>query len=469
MQLAVIDVIIIIVYFLLILFIGFYLAPAKSSKGNVEEFLLAGRKITLPLFVATLVATWYGNILGVGEFVFKSGISAWVCFGLPYYIAALLFALYLSKKIRLSKTRTIPEQINSRFGKLPSLFASLVVLLITTPAAYILMLGVMINLFTGWDLWLSIILGTAISIIFLFTGGFKADVLTNSAQFVLMYIGFFVLLFFAVANYGFTLEFFSFLPENHIKFFGGFSWQYILSWYIISFQTFVDPSFHQRCAAAASDKVARNGILVSILFWMIFDFLTLSTALYAKAFIAIDNPLLAYPIMGDLILPAFWKGIFVVALLATIMSTLDSYAFISAATIGYDIISPVKHKLRLLKRISDDNAIKFGLALTGVFGIFVALIIPSAIDIVFKTASIAVPGLLIPLILSYSQKFVISQRKVIYLILIPVILSFIWTLGKEAELSNLIQSIIFTNFEPMIIGIFSSLVLSALFIKKNEN
>lgn len=469
MKLELIDVIIIIFYFLLILFIGFFLAPAKESKKNVEEFLLAGRKITLPLFVATLVATWYGNILGVGEFVFKSGVSAWVCFGLPYYIAAFLFALYLSKKIRLSISKTIPEQMCIRFGKLPALFSSLVVLLITTPAAYILMLGVMINLFTGWDLWISIIIGTIISIIFLFTGGFKADVLTNSAQFVLMYIGFAILLIFALITFGFDSNFFSSLPENHLKFFGGFSWQYVVAWYIIAFQTFVDPSFHQRCAAAASEKVARNGILVSILFWMIFDFLTLSTGLYAKAFIEIDNPLLAYPIMGDMILPAFWKGIFVVALLATIMSTLDSYAFISAATIGYDIINPLKNKFQRLKKLSEDGAIKLGLAITSVLGIFIAIIIPSAIEIVFKTASIAVPGLLIPLIISYSNRFYIESKKVNFLIMLPVFASLFWTIGKEAESINFFDSNIFTNFEPMIIGIVVSIILSLIWLKKYEN
>lgn len=469
MKLELIDVIIIIFYFLLILFIGFFLAPAKESKKNVEEFLLAGRKITLPLFVATLVATWYGNILGVGEFVFKSGVSAWVCFGLPYYIAAFLFALYLSKKIRLANSKTIPEQMSVKFGKLPALFSSLVVLLITTPAAYILMLGVMINLFTGWDLWISIIIGTIISIIFLFTGGFKADVLTNSAQFILMYIGFAILLIFAFLTFEFDSNFFSSLPENHLKFFGGFSWQYVVAWYIIAFQTFVDPSFHQRCAAAASEKVARNGILVSILFWMIFDFLTLSTGLYAKAFIEIDNPLLAYPIMGDMILPAFWKGIFVVALLATIMSTLDSYAFISAATIGYDIINPLKNKFQLLKKLSEDNAIKLGLAITSVLGIFIAIIIPSAIEIVFKTASIAVPGLLIPLIISYSNRFYVDSKKVNFLIMLPVLASLFWTIGKEAESINFFDSNIFTNFEPMIIGIVVSIILSLLWLKKYEN
>ena len=45
----------------------------------------------------------------------------------------------------------------------------------------------------------------------------------------------------------------------------------------------VDPGFHQRVRAARSPGVARWGILVAVLAWMLFDFLTLSSALYARA------------------------------------------------------------------------------------------------------------------------------------------------------------------------------------------
>lgn len=47
-------------------------AMAESEAG---QFLLAGRGVTLPAFVATLVATWYGGILGVGEMAYGSGLG----------------------------------------------------------------------------------------------------------------------------------------------------------------------------------------------------------------------------------------------------------------------------------------------------------------------------------------------------------------------------------------------------------
>ena len=47
----------------------------------------------------TLVSTWYGGILGVGEFSYRYGISNWVIQGVPYYVFALFFAFLLAKRI----------------------------------------------------------------------------------------------------------------------------------------------------------------------------------------------------------------------------------------------------------------------------------------------------------------------------------------------------------------------------------
>lgn len=462
MNLNPIDILVIVFYFCIIISIG--LISSRKNKSNTsEDFLLAGRKLTLPLFVATLVATWYGNILGMGEFVYTKGIVAWVCFGLTYYISAGLFAVFIAGKIRFSNFQTIPEQITSKFGQKAGWISSLIVLIITIPAAYILMLGVIIQLFSGWQLWICIIIGAILSLTYIYKGGFKADVLTNTAQFVMMYVGFGALLIFTVIKFGSPSIMISKLPVSHTKLFGGFSWQIILSWFIISLQTFIDPSFHQRCSAAITPGTARKGVVVSILFWIIFDFLTLSTGLYAKAYFQIE-PLMAYPILGDTVLPVFWKGIFVVALLATVMSTLDSYAFISAATIGNDIIAPILKLKKNIREISVPALTKFGLVLTGIFGVVMAVILPSAVQLIYKTASIAVPGLIIPLLLSFSTKYEIQKKKIIFLMLSSSGISLFWVLSSYVFQGNNI----IINVEPMIPGLAVSLLLSGIFIKKIE-
>ncbi|MGA2297163.1 MAG: sodium:solute symporter family protein [FCB group bacterium] len=461
-----VDYIVVIVYILIILYTGFILSRRKSSKSsNLEEFLLAGRKLTLPLFVSTLVATWYGNILGVGEFVYTSGLVAWVCFGLPYYFAAGVFAWFIAKKIRNFNVKTIPEQITIKYGPTAGWLSSLIVLIISIPAVYILILGVLVQLFTGWDLWLCIIVATIISMTYLIKGGLKADVFTNTVQFVLMFTGFIVLVIFSMYKFGMPSTLAERLPAQHLQLTGGFSWQIILAWFLIAFTTFIDPSFHQRCSAALTPKTAQKGVLISILFWMLFDSLTLISGLYARAHFSIANPVMAFTVLGENVLPHFWKGLFVVSMIATATAALDSYSFISAATIGNDIFKP------FLKAISKDNIfstkslIQSGLFVTAIVGITLAILLPSAVQLVYRTASIAVPGLFVPLIISYSKRFYFSNKNIILLMVISVLISCLWLIGRYAFLP-IIPKNIFMDIEPMIPGFIFSLIFALFAVRK---
>jgi len=454
MTVSYLDIIVIIIYFLVILYIGFVLSKKKEVSSD-NEFLLAGRKLTLPIFVATLVATWYGSILGIGEFVYKSGFVAWVCFGLPYYIAAIIFGIFIAGKIRTLGFKSIPEQIEYFYGKTASRISSFIILVITIPAAYLLMLGIMLQLFTGWELWISIIVGALLSLIYLFFGGFRADVYTNVAQFILMYLGFGILIYFATIKYGFVSEWIGKLPEKHLKFLGDLDWQYVLAWYIIAFQTLVDPTFHQRCAAAKNPKIARKGIFVSVIFWIIFDTLTLIAGLFATGFIVTDNPLMAFPLLGENVLPAFWKGIFIVSLLATIMSTLDSYAFISGFTIGNEL-----KKLKFFTKdfFNEKKTTQIGLLISSILGVSIAILIPSAVEIIYKTSTIAIPGLIFPLIFTYFKKIPIKSNDTIWIMIIGAISSLIFTLAKEHNV------FFFKNIEPMFPAIIISGIISLIFI-----
>lgn len=465
------------IYAAAVLTFGFVIARRKESGStSAEDFVLAGRKLTIPLFAATLVATWYGNILGSGEIYYGSGVAGWAAFGLPYYLAAGLFAVFLAGKIRTARSATVPEQIGKAYGSGAAKASAAIVLVITIPAAYLLSLGAILKLFTGLELWICIVAGALISLVYLFTGGFKADIYANAVQFLFMFVGFGLLLVFAVEEFGGFPEMIARLPESNLSFKGNLSWQYLLVWWIISLQTFVDPSFHQRCAAAGTPRTAQIGIGVSIFFWAVFDFLTLSSALYAKAYlptealiqiaggadelIAGNYSLLSFPALAEAILPPFAKGLFFASIAAVIMSTLDSYAFISAATIGVDIINPLRMRFKN-SPLSAQKATRIGLVLTAIFATALAIVFPSAVDLIYKTASIAVPALLAPLAASYFPKIKFRKNEALAIMIVSASAAMIWTILKESltEPPKFLASI-----ETMFVGLIISLILSAIFI-----
>lgn len=460
-NLNILDFLIVIIYFAIILIIGILgRNPARMEDLDAtNNFLSAGRKITLPFFVASLVATWYGNILGIGEFVYRKGLVAWFCFGIVYYAAAFVYAIFVATKVRGFMFQSIPEQIGAKFGKYSRMISSIIILLITFPAVYVLMVGVLFQMFTGFNFVASIILGTMISVVYLSIGGFRSNVATNSIQFILMYVGFGILLVYSLSSVNFDVSILNNLPNSHKEFFGGESWQYIFSWFLISLQTFVDPSFYQRCATAKTPQTAKKGILISIIFWIFFDSLTIISGLIAKVKFPGIEPILAYPVLSDNVLPHILKGLFIVSMLATIISTMDSYSFLSGLIVGKEFLA----KLRPFHRISAINLVRIGIVISCVFAIIIAISIPSAIDIIYKTSSIVVPALLIPLLVSYTNKAIFTGRQVNSLMILSSVATLCFIVLKEYLKDFSIHFFSFiVNFEPMVFGILFSLLLSFL-------
>lgn len=442
------------------------ISKVSKDKENEEKYILAGRTLTLPLFVATLVSTWYGSILGVGEYVYNSGIVAWISLGLPYYIAAFLYAMLFSKKIRNFNIETLPEQIENKFGFNSSIMTSILVLLMTLPGSYMLMLGFLLQLILGFNFYISLIIGSIISVSFIYKGGFKSDVYLNVFQFILMFVGFIILFIYAYDYFGSPIELYHSLPQKHQSLSGGLPFQVILVWFIIAFQTFIDPSFHQRCSAVKESKIAKNGILISILFWIIFDFMTLSCGLYAFKLLDLQtigvSSVNAYPLLAEMLLPNILKGIFFVSLLATVMSTLESYSFLSAVTLGKDIIYRLFKSKPFVQKYSIEKIIQFSFILSVIASVILAIFIPSVIELMYRLSSLALPGLLVPVLITFT-KFNISDKDATKLIIFPVFASGIVMLGNKLDIK------LFNNIEAMIVGLIVSIFLSVYYLKFKYN
>ena len=569
-----IDIALILLYFVVILAVGFHsrrggkpergeggeeraqghkLARAgdgpggnERAQGHAADFMLAGRSLTLPVFVATLVSTWYGGILGTGEYSYSYGLASWVIFGAPYYLFALIFALFLAGQVRATGLMTIPDKLAHHYGPATALLGAVLVFLLVTPAPYLLMLGVLMQLIFGLPLAWTILLATLASILYLIKGGFRSDVKVNVVEFLLMFLGFFLVVGFAGARYGGVAFLRHHLPPRHLTWSGGNPPQYILVWFFIALWTLVDPGFHQRCYAARDGATARRGILVSILFWMLFDFLTTSAGLYARALLpGLEAPIFSYPLLAEHLLPPAAKGIFFIGLLATIMSTLSSYTFIGGMTIGNDVAGRLVRWRRDRERTagmrrpgsgfanatpggsenigggseniwseiirggseniwggseniwggsennrggseniwSENNRggsentpggsakarsggetpaidalvkrwTQIGLLLASLYGILLALALPSVVRIWYAVGTACIPGLLLPLMASYVPAIRLKPRFALAAMLGGWLLSLVWLLRGMAHAGQY-----WGGIEPMYPGLLLSLVI----------
>ena len=393
---ATIDYSLIVVYLLVLLALGF--ARRVKSDSSATEMILGGRVLTLPALVASLVSTWYGGILGVGEFTYLYGVSNWLVFGLPYYLAAGLFAIFLAKRARESEVLTIPDKLAEVYDDKTAALGALIIYFMTVPAAYVLMLGVLAEYLFGWPLWVGVVAGSALSIVYVYLGGFNSVVRTDILQFGLMFVGFAVLLVAAVGEYGGVDFLLAHLPDVHLTWHGGNSGLYIASWYVIALATLIEPAFYQRCYAARTPSVARSGIFISIAAWAVFDFMTTSCGLYARAILPnLTDPVGSFPALAEHLLPAGLLGLFALALLATVMSTVDSYSFLAGSTFGNDL-------LRRMGWIDESQVTRFtriGIVVSSVLAIGLALFFRSVVDIWYLFGTLGTPALLVPVFAAF--------------------------------------------------------------------
>jgi len=415
------DIALVIGYLAVLVAIGFRQLFARRQ--DVDEYLVMGRRLSLPGFVASLVSSWYGGILGVGEYSYKHGLSNWVVFGLPYYIGAILFALFIAKKARRTKLYTIPDQLEKAYDRKTSLAGALLVFITTVPAAYVLQVGFLAKTVFGVPLVWGIIGGAFFSVFYIFTGGLRSDVITDRLQFGLMFLGFGIMVSYLFVDYG-GLDFIaSNVPPENLTLTGGKPLSYILVWYFIALGTLVDPSFYQRCFAAKSESTARKGIFISIGFWMLFDFMTTSTGLYAKAIVPnLTDPATSYQVLAAQVLPDLFKGIFLLGLFATVMSTVDTFTFISGQTLGKDFVHKlIGGNITTLTRI--------GLIISGSIAILIAIFKRSIVEIWYDFGSISTAALLIPLSASFGDKWRMRKNYAFVSIVASGSMVVIWMIG----------------------------------------
>ena len=174
-------------YLALIVLIALF--SAKDEKKSLDNFFLASRKLTIPALVATLTTTWYGNILGSSELAFNSGLANLLVQGAFWYVAALLFMVFLAPKINVQNLYTFPSLIASRFDNKAGILAAVINLIMNNAAPYILSLGLIVCFFFPISRDFGILAAAAFPMLYTLRGSFQTVILTDIVQFFFMYLG----------------------------------------------------------------------------------------------------------------------------------------------------------------------------------------------------------------------------------------------------------------------------------------
>lgn len=378
---ATLDIAIVIAYFVVVLFIGFWISR-KTETG--EELFLGGRSfgwglIGLSLFASNISSS---TIIGLTGAAYTSGIVnsvyEWMS-GLPLIVAALVFVpLYLKNQIT-----TIPEFLEKRFDRRSQLFFSFLsifsTIMIETAGALYAGTLVLQAFFPDLIMWQTAIVLAAIAGIYTAFGGLKAVVYTDAIQAVILIVGCSIMswVIFGKMDYSWSNVLAS-VPEGHFSIVRplddpGIPWPGLILgvpflgfWYWSTNQYIV-----QRILGAKSLNDARWGVVlagflkIAPLFIMVFP-----GAMAISLFPGLPNGDAVFPKMVTELLPTGLVGLVLAGLVSAIMSSVDSALNSSSTLVVIDFIKPNRPNL------TEKDIAKYGRITTIVLMIIAALWAP---------------------------------------------------------------------------------------------
>jgi SSS family solute:Na+ symporter len=426
------------------LLIGFFSGRLKD--GSADEYIVNSRNMGLFTFVAVNVTTWYGGILGIGEYSYRYGISSWFTQGLPYYIFALIFAFLFAGKVRATGLLSIPEKIEVEYGRKVAMVASILIFIITSPAPYLLTAAQIISTVFDVGLEIPLFLIPVALITHLSLKGFKSNIKVDVFLFLFMFLGFITAVVYLLINYGGVSFLQENLPATHLTPTGGASYFYMLVWYLVAAWTIADPGFHQRVYATKDEGVAKRGIIISVVLWFVFDLFSNASGLFSRAILPdLADPVTAFPALARDILPTGIKGLFLVSLFATVYTTLNSFTFLSGITFSNDILKKLVvsdlYDMRLFTAA--------GMVIATTIAILLSLVFRSIVDIWYYIGSLFVPSLIFLVAGSYFPKLKLRSNITLAQVIFVPLVGLVWFLFRN----KLFADTILAEVEPMLIGI----------------
>jgi SSS family solute:Na+ symporter len=384
-KLQTIDYVIVAIYLLVLIGIGYWVSFIKRKNRN-ENLFLAGHSLGWLSIGLTMWGTNVGPsmLIASASIGYTTGVVAgnfaWYAFPFIFLLAVFFAPRYLQAKVL-----TLPEFMGKRFGQSTRnilAWYSIVTILISWLALTLYSGGILVSQVMNFPLWLSVLVLVSVSAFFAVSGGLKAIAYTNVFQMSLLIIVSLVLTVVSVWKTGGLTALYEKTPAHYWNLLrplddANYPWLAIALGYPVMGIWFwcTDQSMVQSVLGAKDLKSGQLG--ANFTGWL----KILDVALFIIPGIAcfilfpqLKNPDEAYMTMVTQLFPAGMIGLVMAVLIAALVSTIDS-ALNSLSTVFTMDIYVKKYKPEATQR----ETIRTG-RIVAIAGAVIAILFSLAID-----------------------------------------------------------------------------------------
>jgi SSS family solute:Na+ symporter len=185
-----VDMAIIVIYFAMVLGIGFYL---KRYTKRGEDFFLAGREMTAWVAGLAFLSANLGSLelMGWAAAAYQYGILAAHWYWIGAIPAMLFLGIVMMPFYYISKTHSVPGYLKLRYGEPARALAGVSFALMTVLMSGINMyaMALVMKVVLGWDLHFSIWVSSLTVAVYVAMGGLFSAIFNEVLQFFLIWLG----------------------------------------------------------------------------------------------------------------------------------------------------------------------------------------------------------------------------------------------------------------------------------------
>src|SRR3984957_2033785 len=189
-HLSPLDIAVIVIYFTMVLWIGFYL---KKKANTSEEFFMAGREMTAWIAGLSFVSANLGSLelMGWAGSAYQYGILAAHWYWVGAIPAMLFLGMVMMPFYYVCKTHSVPGYLKLRYGPGASIVSAFSFAFMTVLMSGVNMFAMaeVMKVVLGWNLNFSIIVSSLAVAIYVALGGLRSAIFNEVLQFVLIWGG----------------------------------------------------------------------------------------------------------------------------------------------------------------------------------------------------------------------------------------------------------------------------------------
>lgn len=380
--------------------LGLWLSRRVRGSGS---FFVADRTLGPGLVFSTFLAAniGAGSIIGASGLGYASGLSAWWWVG-SAGIGSLLLAFWIGPRIwRVAKEHdlyTAGDFLEQRYGSsVRALVASLLWLLtLVILAAQLIAMSQILEWVLGVPRWVGAVLGGIVVTTYFAAGGLLTSAWVNMVQLVILLVGFAIGVPLALSMAGGWDAVVAAAPSDPAYF--DFWAQAGMVFFVIIVPAFiVSPGLLQKAFGAVDERAIRIGVGAQGVVLLLFAFAPPLVGMIARVYAPeLPNQEFAVPTVLTLGLPTFFGALGLAAVFSAELSSADAILFMLSTSLSKDIykryMDPEADDARVL-RVARGAAVA-----GGVFGVLLAVVIPTVIDSLTVFYSVLSVSLFVPVV-----------------------------------------------------------------------